>query len=120
MSYNEITQNNSLGLHEKCKLLDQYKNEKKTMIELTKIWKICQSTVYNIISKDKSIRLEATKRGNSHRNRVKAPKFCAIEKQLFGEFTEARLPRPNLPIYGSWLKIRAKRIAADKKIVDFK
>jgi len=57
----KLHKNNSLGLQEKCKLLDQYKNEKKTMIELTKIWKIYQSTVYNIISKDKSIRLESAK-----------------------------------------------------------
>jgi len=64
--------------------------------------------------------LEAAKRDNSHGKRAKAPKFCTIEKQLFGEFTEARLARPNLPIDGSWLKIRAQRIAADQKIVDFK
>lgn len=109
----------NLSLKEKVQVLDDLESN-KNVLDVAREWKICTATVYNIRRKADKIRKQSARKRSWKSKRERQRKFETVEKELFKCYKKARISNPTLPISGTWLQERAKKIAEEEGKSGFK
>lgn len=110
--------NQKLTITQKLEIVDLVKTRKFTYDQLSLKYKCSKQSISDYVRDQQKLRQAASTPGSSKRCRVRKPAFEDLEERLYNEFL--KIQKASIPALGSWLQERARILANEMNIVDFK